>query len=292
MAIYNHDTWNSDFLHGHPIFWPLRPLAQNFVESHSQWPALDDYQQFLDAGVGKICSGNNKTLRFVPQGEKPQCFDEGYEPRIYLKGEIQTRLHNWHDFFQVMVWRMFPKTKTVINELHYRAIRQRLDHNPENHQRSPLENALTQFDECGAVIVSSQPELLELIKQFQWKSLFWYQRNAVRQHLKCIVFGHAVYEKALHPYVGMTAHSVLLPVPAQLLTLPNLSLAAAIDDLLVEVFGTGDSIASPADFAPFPLLGMPGWDPENDHESYYDNTRYFRSGRHYKTDITKTGSPF
>ncbi len=282
MTVSADDTWNPEFLTTHPLFWPLRPFAQAFVQSHSQWPGLNDYQQYLEAGVGEIVSGNKKPLHFVPQGGKPQSFEEGYEPRIYLQGEIQTRLHNWHDFFQVMVWRLFPKTKTVINEQHYHAIKQRLGNEPHNDQRSPLENALTQFDECGAVIVSSEPALLELIKTFQWKSLFWQHRDAVRQHLKCIVFGHAVYEKALHPYVGMTTHSVLLPVPAHLLSQSTATLMAAVDDLLLELF-TANTIAAPADFAPFPLLGMPGWDPENEQEVYYDNTRYFRSGRQYKT---------
>lgn len=282
MATGNHDKWNPGFLTSHPLFWPLLPFAHHFVESHVEWPTLVDYQQYLESGVGQIVSGNNKLLRFVPQGGKPQRFAEGYEPRIYLQGEIQTRLHNWHDFFQVMVWRMFPKTKIVINELHYRAIKQRLDSNPNNHQRCPMENALTQFDECGAVIVSSDPELLELINRFEWKTLFWQHRNAVLAKLKCIVFGHAVYEKGLNPYVGITAHSVLLHLPAPLLEQSTTTLIAAIDEKLVEIFGNKQAITSPADFAPFPLLGMPGWDSENKHESYYDNTRYFRPGRQYK----------
>ncbi|WP_455222069.1 DUF3025 domain-containing protein [Kaarinaea lacus] len=278
-----HDTWNPGFLAVHPLFWPLVPFAKTFVQSHAQWPALDDYQQYLDSGVGQLVSGNNKLLRFVPQGGKPQRFEEGYEPRIYLEGEIQTRLHNWHDFFQVMVWRMFPKTKTVINERHYLAIKQRLENSAGNQQRSPMENALTQFDECGAVIVSSDPELLELITHFRWKALFWQHRDAVKQHLKCIVFGHAIYEKALNPYTGMTAHSVLLPVPAPLLEHSTTALIAAIDEQLEKLFVNGKTITAPADFAPFPLLGIPGWDAENEHESYYDNTHYFRPGRKYKT---------
>jgi hypothetical protein len=282
MTVSADDTWNPEFLTTPPLFWPLRPFAQSFVQSHAQWPELHDYQRYLEAGVGEIVSGNKKPLRFVPQGGKPQCFEEGYEPRIFLQGEIQTRLRNWHDFFQVMVWRLFPKTKTVINEQHYHAITQRLVNDPDNHQRSPLENALTQFDECGAVIVSSDPELLDLIKHFQWKTLFWQRRDALQQHLKCIVFGHAVYEKALNPYVGMTTHSVLLPVPAHLLAQSTATLLAAVDDLLLELF-TANAITAPADFSPFPLLGMPGWDPDNEQEAYYDNTRYFRSGRQYKT---------
>lgn len=283
MANNDYDGWNPGFLTSHPLFWPLLPFAEDFVRSHVNWPTLDDYQQFLESGVGRILSGNNQLLRFVSQDEKPEKFEESYEPRIFLRGEIQTRLRNWHDFFQVLVWRMFPNTKAAINKLHFHAIKARLENNPDDKQRSPMENALTQFDECGAVVLSSNPELLDLIKHFQWKALFWQHRADIAQQLKCIVFGHAVYEKALNPYVGMTAHSILLPVPARLLDFPVTDLLPLIDKQLVELFTDKQAVASPADFAPFPLLGMPGWDTDNHHESYYENTRYFRSGRQSKT---------
>jgi hypothetical protein len=282
MSRHSGDKWNPDFLTAHRIFWPVAPFAQTFVQAHGQWPNLEEYQQFLEAGVGRICSGNGKVLRFVPQGAKPRRFEDGYEPRVYLQGEIQTRLHNWHDFFQVLVWRMFPKTKTLINERHYQAIKQRLDNDPHRLQRGAAENALTQFDECGAVILSSDPALLELVKNFQWKRLFWQFRNEVRQHLKCIVFGHAVYEKALNPYVGITAHSVLLPVTPGILSQATVTLIASVDELLTELFRSRGTIASPGDFSPFPLLGMPGWDVNNDQEAYYANASYFRPGRQYK----------
>ncbi|MCI0507063.1 MAG: DUF3025 domain-containing protein [Gammaproteobacteria bacterium] len=283
MSRHTGDKWNPDFLTMHRIFWPIAPFAQTFVQTHGQWPTLDAYQQFLELGAGRIYSGSGKLLRFVAQSAKPDRLEETYEPRIYLQGEIQTRLNNWHDFFQVMIWRMFPKSKTSINERHYQAIKERAENDSSCLQRSALENALTQFDECGAVILSSEPELLELVKNFQWKTLFWEQRNRVRNHLKCIVFGHAIYEKALNPYVGMTAHSVLLPVTPGMLSQSTVTLIDSVDELLTELFRSRGTIASPADFSPFPLLGMPGWDTANDQEAYYNNTRYFRPGRQYKT---------
>ncbi|HEY5601728.1 MAG TPA: DUF3025 domain-containing protein [Gammaproteobacteria bacterium] len=283
MTTHSQPPWNPAFLTAHPGYWPLLPFAQAFVQSHDDWPTLDEYQQFLDSGAGRLHSGGGKVLRFIPQSVKPQGFEDSYEPRIYLRGEIQTRLRNWHDFFQVMLWRLFPKTKVLINELHYLASKQRLDNEPHNQQRSAMENALTQFDECGAVLVSSEPGLLDLVKNFQWKTLFWEHRNDVRRHLRCVVFGHALYEKALNPYVGMTAHSVLLPVTTQLVAEPALTLIPRVDDLLRERFRTRHAITSPGDFSPFPLLGMPCWDANNDQELYYDNLRYFRPGRQYKT---------
>jgi len=283
MITHSNDIWDNQFLSKHPACWPLVPFAQSFIQTHAAWPDLDDYQRFFEAEVGKIYSASGMPLRFVEQGHKSEQFEDGYEPRIYLKGEIQTRQRNWHDFFQVLIWRTMPKTKTIINQLHYQALRQRTNADASLKRRSSLENALTQFDECGAVILSSKLELLELVANFQWKTLFWQNRSEVNHHLKCIVFGHAMYEKTLNPYIGMTTHSILLPVEQEFLNQSTEHLIAETDDLLTNLFQAEDAIKSPQDFSPFPLLGMPGWDHENDVESYYNNKKYFRLGRRHKT---------
>ena len=97
------------------------------------------------------------------------------------------------------------------------------------------------------------------------------------------MFGQAMYEKALNPYIGMTTHSILLPVEQEFLEQVPQTLITETDSLLTNLFLAKDAITSPQDFSPFPLLGMPGWDKENDEESYYDNTNYFRLGRRHKT---------
>jgi hypothetical protein len=273
------DKWDPHFLQRHPAFWPLQPFAGDFVQAHARWPGLADFQRFFEQGVETHCSANNQPLTFVAQGARPQRFEDGYEPRIYLQGEIQTRLNNWHDFFQVMVWRMFPTTKVLLNKLHHDAIKQRLDNCPNQTQRSTRENMLTQFDECGAVVLASDPGLLALIREFQWKSLFWQRRNELAGKLKCIVFGHAIYEKLLHPYIGMTAHSVLLPVAQDLLEQSTQVIVAETDKLLTGIFSDPHTVRSPQDLFPFPLLGLPDW-AANSSEAFYDDTGYFRPRRH------------
>ena len=54
---------------------------------------------------------------------------------------------------------------------------------------------------------------------------------------------------------------------------------AWIDARLAAIFTRGELYRKPKDLQPFPILGMPGWDPANGEEAYYDNTDYFRSGR-------------
>lgn len=272
------DTWNPHILGEHPLFWPLRSDACSFVESFTRWPNLSDYQRFLDNALKPVQVNSGKTLKVVAQDLHQHSFEDSYEPRIFLKGELQTRQQSWHDFFQVLIWKLLPITKAALNELHYNAIKSRLETTPACNQRTVLENALTQYDECGAIIVSTNHELLERIRSFDWYSLFWEMRKQVEQQLKCIVFGHAIYEKGINPYIGITCHSVLIHVPPSIFNSPTEKLLSYLDPLVEKQF-TNSLIQSPQDLSPFPVLGMPGWHRDNFQESFYHNVNYFRPGR-------------
>jgi hypothetical protein len=141
-----------------------------------------------------------------------------------------------------------------------------------------MENALTQFDECGAIVVSADSNLLDCIREFRWKELFWQHRAAVNTQLQCFIFGHAVYEKALQPYIGLTAHAVLFLVEAKFFQWTLSQQLEYLDITTASAF-ENDAYPSPTHFQPFPLLGMPDWDTDNSVEHYYDNTDYFRTGR-------------
>ena len=52
-----------------------------------------------------------------------------------------------------------------------------------------------------------------------------------------------------------------------------------IDNELAQLFSACEPYKKPKDLSPFPLLGLPGWDKNNELESFYDNVRYFRPGR-------------
>ncbi len=276
MAKTTPDTWTPHCLHG-ALFEPLTPLKPYIRSFKKQWPSLDDYQRIADLYRNPVQSQNQKTIRFVPQDTSPNKFEHHYEPRIYLKGEVQTRLENWHDFFQVLVWSIFPKTKVALNARHYHAALKRHNTPGTKQNRSPIENLITLFDECGAIIVSSNPQLLALIREHAWQQLFWQRRDQVRTQLKCIIFGHALYEKALTPYIGMTAQCLMLTVKESTLALPCEALTTYCDKHIAQQFSsTHGRLRSPKDLSPFPLLGMPDWHPDNKNRHFYDNQKYFR----------------
>lgn len=282
QKIDSEQKWDANFASFSPIFEPLNFWAERFSQFKEAWPELKDYQAVLDEEGQPIQTLSGQQVKIVHQDGKPGHFNEHYAPRIYLTGEIQTRTENWHDFFQFLTWFMFPKTKAVINSIHVPAAQARIDNNIELGRRSPVENMLSLFDEGGAVILSSDESLLQLISEFKWKELFWQRRDELEKKLKLVTFGHALYEKGLSPYIGMTANCILLHVDAQLLEQSNSQQLAYIDQELSQLFSRGEQYVQPKDLSPFPLLGLPGWDDGNEVETFYNNERYFRPGRSKK----------
>jgi hypothetical protein len=90
------------------------------------------------------------------------------------------------------------------------------------------------------------------------------------------VFGHALFEKALRPYVGMTAHAMLLPVDEGFITAPPARQLEMIDAFAARHIA---ALTVPQALSPLPLLGVPGWWRDNEDESFYDDERYFRPRR-------------
>ena len=228
------------------------------------WPALAKFRDFEQ--LPHLSELNTELsidgITFVAQESKSNHFSDGYEPRIYLHGEVQTRERSWHDFFNALVWQQFPQSKKLINQLQYSLQKQRY---PEK-QRLPAENMLTLFDENGAIVIAQNPELLELIKQHRWHELFWQRRDEVRQQLQVYIFGHGLYEKAINPYLGLTAQALLFVD-----TMP-----CCIDSLVAKYIGDHSTQLKTDHVNPLPILGIPGWWAQNNNEDFYTNKAYFR----------------
>ena len=254
------DKWNTDIFQSSEIIRQLNHTTSYFKEFMG-WPEIKDYKKlFLKQGL-KVTP--------VPQANKIESFEELYEPRVFLKKELQTRTENWHDFFNAMIWLNFPETKSTLNELHFKASTTR----PLGSNRSTLENRITQFDECGAIIVSNNKQLLKLVEQHQWQSLFIDHQSAFKEDLHCVIFGHAIYEKAINPYIGMTCHCLLLE-DKEILEKAKTGNYSDLDHYLADQWRNRISL-NPQKFNAFPVLGTPGyW--KNQNKDFYQNKKYFR----------------
>lgn len=274
-------AWDRLKIQRMPWYAALRPSVER-TEWPSEWPTLADYQHQLDGLQQPILTASGKSLRVVMQNAD-QCLDwrEAYEPRIYRRGELQTRLENWHDCFNLLTWISFPASKAVLNARQYALLAARAEV-AEIGARSPRQDALTQFDESGVIVLSADPILSNLLTGFQWKSLFWENRGAVNQKMRYFLFGHGLMERALTPYRGLTGKGIILPVSERFFAETLATQLAQTDYLLAQYLENREHLMQPQDLVPVPLLGIPGFSSENTQAEYYDDPRYFRPGRRFK----------
>jgi hypothetical protein len=269
------DQWSSDFLMCSPMFEPLRPLGAALCSP--QWPTLDDLQRLTDAREPKVLTRGGAPLRFVEQGSRAVDFEDKYEVRIYRKGEVQLRAASWHDLLNALVWLTFPRAKAALNERHYLALIKQ--HAAGVPNRGPVQDVMTLFDEGGVIVVASDDELLGQIREFRWKELFWRNRARCQSEMRFFLFGHALYEKALRPFTGITGRGVLLAVGKDFFRLPLTEQLDRLDAMVTQRLLDTAALKTTRDLAPVPILGVPGWCGDNARESYYDNVEYFRPGR-------------
>jgi hypothetical protein len=266
--------WNRQALLQAPLFAPLQPLIAKLPRD--TFPNLDDFNALLKTVNITVQSGH--ALSFVPQQTGKPGFESQYEPRCYLSGEVQTRENNRHDLLNALVWLTFPKAKAAINARHYQALQAVRDPDTSS-QRGAVRDTNTLIDESGVIVACADAELARLLRDFQWRELFWQRRADVQSRMGFYLFGHGLYEKALQPYIGITGQGIILDVAAEFFTWPQAEQLAHLDEKLAQFWSNAENCRSTRELAPVPLLGVPGWCAENNAASYYDNTAYFRSGR-------------
>ena len=219
------------------------------------------------AGVAQALSGERVAialpagpLRFVPPDSAPP--GEAYEAFIFRTAQVPTR-DNLHDFFNGLVWLHFPQAKRRLNELQAAEIARA----GVGAVRGPLRDALTLFDENGAVL-DAPPALWDALLARDWHRLFITER-ALWREARLLVFGHALLEKLTVPRKPATAH---------VLCAPGASQSIAIDDAaILQALDPAHLAAKP--FTPLPVLGVPGWWPPNEAPGFYADAEVFRPPR-------------
>jgi hypothetical protein len=251
-----------------PIYAPLHAAIARLPAE--RWPNHEE----LSALAEGIETSRAKPLRFIAPRDHTDRERRYYELHIAETGEVETRPENWHDFFNALVWIVFPHAKSTINAQHAAILEERGEE--EARRRSPERDALTLFDEGGVVVASSSPALLRRIVDFEWKELFWNRRAELDAKVRFLAFGHAMYEQALAPYIGMVAKTVFVPVNDLFFMLPIEVQVNQADALLAAHFANRARYVSPKMMAPMPILGVPGWHADTGRESFYDDAVHFR----------------
>lgn len=262
------DTWNAAFAEQSPLLMTLRSAARQLAGD--DWPALSRLQEVIARAGIRTASG--LPLQLVPPVARGDS--QSYEQRLYARGELEFRECNWHDLFNVLVWLTFPRAKAALNARHHAAL-------PAGSTggRGPVRDALTLFDESGVIVLSVEAGLLDMIREFRWKPLFCERRAAVIAGMAFLPFGHALCEKALAPYKGITGRGWLLEVGRDFLALPAAERLQLIDQRLALQIADPQALRHTHELAPLPVLGVPGWCADNEDPAYYDDRDHFRPGR-------------
>lgn len=242
----------------HPLFAAYQ--RQCDLLTAAEWPRLDQLNARLSL----------PDLRFVEQDAALLADGLHYEVRIGEHGRIATRLGNWHDLFNALVWMRHPQLKLALNA---RQCRHVAAMGPARRNRAQA--ALTQFDETGLVVTVADAGLLAAWDRHDWQALF----VAGAEHWRngdiaiAAVVGHALMEQVLLP--GRLLVGKCVVVSAGTGTGGIERVAAAIRD--------GEVLDDPADLRPLPIAGIPGWHRWQD-AAFYAQADYFRplrAGRRY-----------
>jgi Protein of unknown function (DUF3025) len=232
-------------------------------QSHENTPLYETLNDCLTSPV-----------RFVPQSSLPNGV--AYEQFIFDTQQCPTR-DGLHDFFNALFWDKFPHTKSRLNQLQAEQIAQL----GSVKQRGSIRDALTLFDENGALLIAP-PELWEALIAMDWQRLFVTLRP-LWQQARLIPFGHALLEKLIQPRKPITAHVYIAQftidnIAAVAINTPSTAEFYSNLDTQLAIELSADYLASKP-FTPLPVLGVPNWCSDNENLNFYNDEAVFRKPR-------------
>jgi Protein of unknown function (DUF3025) len=254
------------------------PWFRPFAARGKRWQqaALKSYAALLaemnaDTGEMRQTTGRGQRLAFIAQDDLPA--GASYEAHIAATGCVPTR-HNLHDFFNGSMWFAFPRIKAALNARQSAAI----DAMGVGPTRGGVRDTLTLFDENALLFACADPRLSAALRGFDWHTLLVARRDAWCASCEVRCFGHALMEKLMVPFKACTGHAWIVDVPRDYFEWEVAARDAWLDKAVSAALLDTDALTSRL-FAPLPVLGVPGWWPENESPGFYDDASVFRAGR-------------
>lgn len=269
-------------------------------------------REWFDATAASrgLRTGHGAPLHMIDQSELP--LGRAYETHIAQTGGLPTR-DNLHDRFNALVWLHLPRLKALLNAVQAQEISR---HGHQNNQRGPWRDWATLLDESGVVVLAQQDEqvLRDCWREHDWLGLFWEHRSKWQvcqarhrrqgpdglmvpsvSHAEGPVWsvwpvGHALLEKGQRPYKAITAQAWVLEGRAASLDSESDSDAPAadgfdrwrqLDELASQALSLKQQAEAerPARLWPLPIMGIPGWCPDNQDQTFYQDPQVFRPAR-------------
>ncbi len=258
-------------LAGRRLFEPIAALLAHFAST--SLPDAARLTALVREAAPHAASGGGRPIRFA----LPAATAFGYEEHVFETGEVPARADDWHDFFNALAWCVWPRSKAACNALH-------LEHQQMRRAaglagRGPVRDTLTQFDECGIVVVSSDAEIPTLLGDREWEQAFWHRRARLMSSTRFLVLGHGTWDQLREPFFGLCAKAIYRVVDASWLALPEALAQAETDAWLAAHLVDAAPGLTPRALSPLPLLGIPGVSGDSDCAAYYRDQRQFRPRR-------------
>lgn len=241
-----------------PWLWPYGGDQAYFQTSFQGAGLVSD---FLNAQSELI--GASGVPRFVPSTQALGALE--YE-RCVKAGQIPTRDVS-HDWYNGQVWLKFAQAKHFINACHVDEDLLDSAVQKSSNNRSRLRDAMTLFDESGALFLTTDPALSAALLSHDWKTL-WAHRELWAHKACVLIVGHGLLDAMHRPYKGLCAKAV--PVCVRSLDLTAEALQVLVLKVVVQ-------IQVPANLSPLPVMGIPGWFRESSVPGFYDDTSVYRA---------------
>ena len=264
----------------------LTHLGARFAQdTPALWSSSMDTRSALNFAVAilhahglPMKTGLGKKLKFIPQENLPRA--RAYEEHIALTGGVPTRL-NLHDFFNACVWLTFPLTKAVLNARQYEQIQA---HGVQD-KRGMARDALTLFDENAAILVTSDAQIADALRRFDWHNALVASRDLwddpfnphPQARAAVYLIGHALMDKLIEPRKDMCAHTWVVLVKDEWFGMNLVARMADLDTRLSTQLKHHNFHTR--DFCPLPILGVPYFWQDNRDAAFYNDATVFRAGR-------------
>ncbi|HEY5372723.1 MAG TPA: DUF3025 domain-containing protein [Polyangiaceae bacterium] len=247
----------------HPAFSVLESKVRERLALLGRLPKPSELRG-LAAGIS---SAMEPWFDFAPEDDARLEAAGGFDALIAESALIPTRPELHHDLLGALIWLHFPALKTAIHRAQLAS---------GGGPRGPSENAATHLDESGVLVASSDSSVFEALADLKWLEVFWRRREALQQTTRFIAFGHGLLDSLREPHPKLMGKALFVHVAAAELELSASQLRVFLDQRVAQRLSR--FLVEPARLHPLPVLGVPGWSPEQ-CEAFYGNEQYFRVAR-------------
>jgi hypothetical protein len=143
--------------------------------------------------------------------------------------------------------------------------------------RGPARDAATLLDENGLLLACADDRVAGDLRAMRWDALFVEDRARFGAAACPLLLGHALADRLANPYKAICAHAWLLPVGPEVLALEPARRLERLDRMAAGRLAA--ELASPRVLLPLPVLGIPGWWPDNERPGFYRDGQVFRASR-------------